>query len=122
MYKETKLYLGILGVLGVCEFFLSIPLAVDSILNSDKIAILMMLGALHLFSYAFVTTGLVEYYYKSTHIVGALTILTNFIPFVAFIPHIFVLILIISNFRNINKRYEKDVEKRIRKQDAKNQD
>lgn len=120
MYKESKMYLGILGVIGLCEFFLSIPLAVDSLLNSENIAVLMLLGSLHMFSYAFVSTGLVEYYYKSTHIIGAMTILTNFIPFVSFIPHIFVLIKIITDFRSINKRHEKDVEARITKQNEKN--
>lgn len=112
MFKETKLYLFLLGVLGVAEFISAIPLMVESILYTDSLYLVFVVGALHLVAYLFAGTGLVEYHHKSTHLLGMLAMLMNFIPIVNFIPHLFVIIKLLGDFNKIFKQYNSDVEER----------
>lgn len=112
MYKETKFYLFLLGLLGVGEFILAIPLVVDSFIATDWLPFVFGVGLLHAVTLMLLSTNLVEYYHKSTHYVGLIAMVLNVIPLVNFIPHIMVLIKILKDFNDIMKQYSKDLEKR----------
>lgn len=112
MFKETKVYLVLLGILGVAEFISAIPLVIESILYTDSLYLVFVLGAIHLAAYLFAGTGLVEYHHKATHLLGILAMLMNFIPLVNFIPHMLVIVMILGDFNKIFKQYNSDVEKR----------
>lgn len=112
MFKETKVYLVLLVILGVAEFISSIPLVIESILYTDSLYLVFVLGAIHLAAYLFAGTGLVEYHHKSTHLLGMLAMLMNFIPLVNFIPHMFVIVKILGDFNKIFKQYNSDVAER----------
>lgn len=118
MYKETKLYLILLAIIGFMEVVLAIPLVIDSFIHhSYGSSVLLVLLGLHLFSYMLVNTGLVEYYSKLTHIFGIVGFLISYLPFIGFLPHLILAVKIFYDFKDTNKKYSKELEQRLDKQE-----
>lgn len=122
MFKETKVYIVLLGLLGIAEFISAIPLVIESILYTDSLYLIFVLGSIHLIAFVFAGTGLVEYHHKSTHVMGIIAMFLNFIPIVNFIPHMFVIIKILGDFNKIFKQYNLDVDERKKLSTLKKED
>lgn len=88
MRSDDAYYLIGLGILACFEFFFSIPLMLDSLINANVTWAAMAVGAGHVFMLMYEKTGVVEVGDSTIHVLGILAAVVSFIPVVGFILHV----------------------------------